>query len=1046
VTDGARRAIPAPPGHIEFAESEVEQSIVARFWKGVLAHPEALAVQTPDDTWTYRSLASAAGALARRLTDELGPGAGTVALLLPQGASQIVAILGVLQAGKTFVPLEPSDPPDRIGWMIADCRARLVLRPADVADRSPSASPRAEPPGALPPPDDIARIIYTSGSTGRPKGVLQTHRNLLQYVRNYTNGVRICPADRLSLLYSPGFAAAHLDTFAALLNGASVHAYDVRVEGWLGLEDWLERSGLTVLHCAPTVFRRLVESLRRDDALRAVRVATLGGEPVLARDVEAVHRRFPRGCRLINHLGATEMSIIAQFVVDPESPPTDDIVPVGYPVDGVDITLLDESGHEVAPGETGEMVVCSRYLSPGYLGQPDLVARAFGTDPRGDGWRSYRTGDIGRWRPDGALEHRGRRQHRLKIRGHTVEVAEIEAALFTVPGVREAAVFAGQESSDAAPLVAYWVHDGNAPRPTPRTLSEALARVLPGHMIPSSLVELALLPLTPGGKVDRLALPPCEAPPARSPDGFVAPRTPDEERMARLWTEVLSVSPIGVHDHFLYLGGHSLLAATLLVQVRDEFGVGLPLRALFENPTVESLCRHLQSGSPRGQSAPSLRRVSREHPHPLSCSQAATWRDRDSEVGRLGYNSSMAFEIRGPLDPRALQGAFLEVVRRHEALRTVIRVTDGEAVQTVTRDRIFELPLLDCRGADSAEAALSAAREEVSRPFDLSRDLLVRAKLLRLGPLEHHLLLTLHHLAFDAFALRLFLEELGACYGTLRHGRAPSLPEPRYQYVDYAAWEREWLGKGGPVYRRCLEYWLRELTPPSPTLRLPFRRSRPATRDVRGAFQRFEIGLDVVTRLGRLCREQNVTPFMATLGAFLIALHHATHREDLTLGIYASTRNLPGLDRTMGFFANLVAYRADLSGDPSFAELLRRTRERTLDVTAHQELPFSELAEELSRRGVVPPDISVNFQHVDLERPALQLDDLDVEPHELPDERIPWGFSLTLSRLGAKLRGDVALNTDLYDPDGAVGFVGRYRDLLRTAVADPSRRLSALER
>jgi amino acid adenylation domain-containing protein len=600
-----------------FPPEEVEQSVAARFEKQAARYADRVAIQGRKVQYTYAGLDAAANRIAAAVLAELPAGVGRVALLFEQGPAALAAMLGVLKSGHAYVPLDPYHPAARSAYLIDDAAAGLVLTDGHHADqaRELAAGRRVLDLDALPPdaghgvarpeisPDTMVYILYTSGSTGRPKGVVQTQRNLLHFIRSYSTSLGIGPGDRLSLLYSLSFSAALMDIYGALLTGAAVHPFDVKHEGVAPLADWLTSQRINVYHSVPTVFRNFIDLLPPGKAFPDLRVIDLGGEPVYRRDVDGIWGHFPPDCVVVNHLAFTEASVAAQFFAGPRTKIATATVPAGRPADSVEIRVVDEDGRDAAAGEAGEVVVQSRYLSPGYWGQEDLTRAAFRVGP--DGRRGYHTGDLGRWGPEGLLEHLGRKDARVKIRGHSVEVAEVEDALLGHGSIKEAAVVAREHPSGDLCLFAYLVLAA-CPMPTAGDLRRHLEKTLPGYMIPSDFVFLDALPLTATGKVDRRALP---APDATRPElaaEYVAPRSPLEQELADLAAAALGLDKVGVHDNFFDLGGHSILILRLVARIEQRLGVLPPVAAVLRHPTVVQLAAYIEGGSEAGPARPPL--------------------------------------------------------------------------------------------------------------------------------------------------------------------------------------------------------------------------------------------------------------------------------------------------------------------------------------------------------------------------------------------------------------------------------------------------------
>lgn len=600
-----------------FGPRDVEQSIPARFAQLARRHPARPAVATRSRTLTYEALDRAANRVAHAVMARQRPDDLPTALLFEHGSSAIVAILGALKAGTSYVFLDPTLPPARLVVLLEDAQAtalvtntknlplaRAVARAGgpviDVDALDPWTS--EEDPARSLGPDTPFSLIYTSGSTGQPKGVLQNHRNVLDTIGKYANNLHICPDDRLALLASCSFNTSLLGIFGALLNGAAVHPFDLKAEGVARLAAWLGEEEITIYHSVPTVFRQLLDTLTREARFPALRALCLGGEAVYRRDVERYRQHFGPECPLVHGFGSTELSMIRQFFVDGQTPLPDRLVPVGYPIEDREVLILDEGGKLVAAGETGEIVLRSRYLALGYWRRPELTRQAFLPDPDGGGLRRYHTGDLGRVTSDGCLTHLGRQDLQVKVRGHRIELPEVELALLELPGVREAVVTARENHLGELQLIAYVVATA-APPPEPSALRAGLAEKLPDYMVPSVFVPLDELPQTDTGKVDRRALPP---PPAAGPSPgqpFAPPGTHIERELAEIWAEVLGLDRVGIHDDFLALGGDSLRATQVISRVQGLLGADIALRAFFEAGTIAEIAAIITNSRPVGRRA-----------------------------------------------------------------------------------------------------------------------------------------------------------------------------------------------------------------------------------------------------------------------------------------------------------------------------------------------------------------------------------------------------------------------------------------------------------
>ena len=593
-----RRAGPTHP-FVEFARAEIEQSIPARFEQQVRRYPDRLAVKAGARALTYAELNRAANRVARAILARRGVQREPVALLFEHGVGMLVAMLAVLKDGKFYVPLDPSYPYARLAHVLEDSGAGSIVTDEESLPlaRSLAGNGRevlsvnsldAQLTGedlCLPvSPADVASIIYTSGSTGQPKGVIHSHRFILHHIASYTNSIHIAPDDRIVSLYPYSYIGGTRDIYGALLNGAALYPFDLKSGDMPRLAAWLGREEITICNVAATVFRPLADVLP-GDGLPKLRLIRLGAEAIRARDVELYKQRLSSDCVLYVGLTITEAGGITEYFIDKETELTGSTAPVGYAVDGKEVLLLDELGEVVGPHRVGEIAVKSRYLADGYWRRPELTRAAFEPAPDGGGMQIYRTGDLGFVREDGCLECIGRKDAQVKVRGHRVEVAEVERALLDVPSVAEVVVVARADPRGEQELVAYLV-SACEPAPTAGELLSWLRERMPAHMLPAMFVPLDALPLLPNGKVDRRALPVPERARAEGRAAYLAPRTPLEELLAGIWANLLEVERVGMHDDFLALGGNSMVAVQLVSRVRDALQLEVPLRALLEAPTV----------------------------------------------------------------------------------------------------------------------------------------------------------------------------------------------------------------------------------------------------------------------------------------------------------------------------------------------------------------------------------------------------------------------------------------------------------------------------
>ena len=786
-------------------------------------------------------------------------------------------------------------------------------------------------------------------------------------------------------------------------------------------------------------------------ALRTVRRVLCSGEALPAGLRDQFYTT--QSAELHNLYGPTEASIdVTAYAC--ERGGTEARIPIGRPIWNARIYLLDDHMLPVPVGVAGELYIGGAGLARGYLGRPDLTAERFVPDPFGGaGERLYRTGDLARYRPDGNIDYLGRVDHQVKIRGHRIEPGEVEAALSRIPGVREAVVLAREDSPGDKRLVAY-VAGSNGAEPAAAALRAALQRELPDYMVPAAFVVLDALPLTSNGKVDRKALPAPDIGAQVAPQ-YVAPRTPAEETLCRIWAEVLGIERAGIEDNFFELGGHSLLAIQVIARIRRDFEREPPLRALFASPTVAEFAKAMDvAGAEAGSiGSPEILPASRLGALPLSFAQQRLWFLDQLEPGDASYNLPAALRLIGDLDVAAFAAAINEIVRRHEVLRTTVVMRDGEARQEIAPALEIAAPVVDLSGFDIEERETEARRlagEEARRPFDLAAGPLLRVLLLDLGlrpatgEREHVVAITLHHIVSDGWSTDILVREFAALYEAFVAGRPSPLPDFATQYADYAVWQRDWLQ--GDVLEQQLAYWRDNLAEAPPVLELPTDRPRPAVQDHAGATYHFEVAKDVADRLGGLGRREGATLFMTLLAAFQLLLSRYSGQPDICIGTPIANRRRVELEGLIGFFVNTLVLRTDLSGDPSFRALLARVRETALGAQAHQDLPFERLVEDLQpvRDMSRSPLFQMMFVLQNAPAGELALTGLRVEPLAIESGTAKFDLTLTLAEGNEGLSASIEYATAMFDPSTIERLARHYCTLLEGIVADPETRISQL--
>jgi amino acid adenylation domain-containing protein len=1035
--------------------------------------PDAPALEWSTTTLSYGELDARANRIARRLV-AMGVGPDVrVAVCLERSVEMPAAVLAVLKAGGGYVAVDPNYPADRVAYMLEDSRAAVLVTTADVAARLPrTATPllrldadagaiAAESVDALSVdvhPENLAYVLYTSGSTGRPKGVALPHRALVNLLRWQLARFGEDASARTLQFASLSFDVSFQEIFSTWAAGGSLVLVDddTRRDAE-ALVAYLRAHRIQRLFLPFAALQNLAETAE-DARLPELREIITAGEALRSTPQLVAFFRANAGLRLDNQYGPSETHVISAHLLAEDAGTWPLLPPIGAPVDNTRLYVLDETMQPAPVGVPGELYAGGAALARGYLGRPSLTAEKFVPDPFGAaGSRLYRTGDRVRWTTDAAdapsdalthsrthaLQYVGRTDFQVKIRGFRIEPGEVEAVIGTHPQVREAAVAVRGEGSERR-LVAYVVPVEGSAVSGPELRAHVAAN-LPDYMVPALWVVMEMLPLTPSGKVDRRALP--EPDVTASAATRVPPRTPAEELVAAIWERVLDVRP-GVHDNFFDLGGHSLRATQVVSRIREAFGIDLPLRALFEEPTVAGLAARAVSARAGGSAAlPPLVPMPRDGDIPLSFAQQRFWFVEQLGAAANAYIMPMALRLRGPLDADAFRRALDGLVARHESLRTVFRMKDGQAVQVILPDVRVDLPIHDLAALEEEAREAEAVRRtdiEVRTLFDLANGPVIRAQLLRFRADDHLLLLSMHHIVGDAWSLGILFRELSELYEAAVEGRAAALAPLPVQYADYALWQRNRMQ--GAALEGELAHWRRTLEG-APTLALPTDRPRPAVQSYRGGFVPFDIPAEVSAAVAELARRNGATTFMALLAAYALLLQRWSGTDDVVVGSPIAGRTPRETEGLIGVFLNTLALRTDVSGDPTFRQLLDRVRTAALDAFAHQEVPFERLVEELKieRSLARHPLFQVMF--------SMQAGgtsggggfaglEIDASEPDIATAKVDLG--LAVAETDGVLRGGLQYASDLFDEPTVRRMGEHFALLLAGAVADPDAPVSTL--
>jgi amino acid adenylation domain-containing protein len=1018
------------------------------------ARPDLIAAVDANQSLTYLQLDQHANRLAHLLRERgVRPGE-LVAICLDRTLDMPVALAAILKAGAAYVPLDPTHPSDRLCYMLEDAGVSCVITlgrfaslvagansPLLLLDEAQEELAR-QPVSALAAssrPEDRAYVIYTSGSTGRPKGVEVEHRNVVSFLDAMRGELGFGVGNVLLAVTTLSFDIAGLEMWLPLsVGGRIVIASRTDVLDGHRLAALMDQHRVTLLQATPATWRLLLEA---GWAGRPDFKALCGGE-ALQRDL--ANALLKRVAELWNVYGPTETTIWSTVARLRDAQGT---IPIGHPIANTRVYVLEPSGQPAPIGVAGELCIAGEGVARGYRNRPELTTEKFVTIalPNGRAERVYRTGDLVRFRADGQLEFIGRRDNQVKVRGYRIELGEIEARLTAHEAVRQAVVVAREAAPGDLRLVAYVVYE----RGQELTVSDVrrhLRRDLPDHMVPSLVVALESIPLTPNGKVDRAALPIPRSDDNAMQRSRAPPQTATELVLAEIWCAAVGLSSVSRDDDFFGLGGHSLLATQVVSRIREVYRLELPVRALFEASTLEGFAQRVDAALAHEHNAlpiPAITVVNSDGPMRLSFSQERMWLIQTLAPENLAYNLPAAMRLRGDLDVRALSAALDELRRRHESLRTTYRLLDGVPVQEVQPWASEALKVVDLRshGEAADSEALRLAETEACRVFDLSRGPVIRCVLFRIGESDHLLLTALHHIACDQWSFGLLSRELASLYNDLRAGRAPTLAPLTVRYRDFAAWQRKWLQ--GDELERQMDYWLSHLKG-LPPLELPTDRPRPAMQTFNGSWCSSPLPQGFVERIEDTGRREGATLFMVMYAAFATLMHRLTGQTDIAVGVPIANRNQRAIEGLVGVFINTLVMRADLSGAPSFRELLHRVRSTALDAYAHQDAPFEQLVERLGRRDTSrAPLVQIMFNVQNARMHDLHFDGLQWQSLPLDRGAAQAELSFTLdTQISRSLI--VEYNSDLFDRTSVERLVGQYFELLDGAVARPDAQLSAL--
>ncbi|MEH1884258.1 amino acid adenylation domain-containing protein [Nostoc sp.] len=1027
--------------------------------------PHAVAVEFENQQLTYYELNCRANQLAQYLRSFGIKPDILVGLCVERSLEMIVGLLGILKAGGAYVPIDPEYPTERLSFILEDAQISVLLTQQSLLDRLPQHQARlvcldtdAELISQCSQDNiisgvqanNLAYIIYTSGSTGQPKGIAMNQLALGNLILWHRENLKISRGAKTLQFASISFDVSFQEIFTTWCSGGTLFLIgeELRRDA-SALLGFLQQKAIERMFLPFVGLQQLAEVAVSSELVNShLREIITAGEQLQITPAISQWLSKLSDCSLHNHYGPSESHLATSFTLADSVETWPLLPPIGQPIANTQLYILDKDLQLVPIGVPGELHIGGVSLARGYINRPELTQQKFISNPFDEtgGSKLYKTGDLARYLPDGNIESLGRIDNQVKIRGFRIELGEIEAVLSQLD-VQAACVIAREDIPGNKRLVAYIVPQKYRTL-TVSVLRRFLKEKLPEYMVPSAIVILEALPLTPNGKLDRRALP---IPDLHSQllDKYVAPRNPIEEILSLIWAQVLKVEQVGIHDNFFELGGHSLLATQLVSRVRTSLKVELPLRSLFAAPTVADLSQNIQRLQQQGLelTASAILPRARDAELPLSYAQTRLWFLDKLNPNSAFYNIPLALRLVGTLEVAALEQSLQEIIHRHEALHTNFITVDGKPTQIIQTETNWTVCVVDLQHLSTAEQEIALqqlAQQQAIQPYDLVKQALVRATLIVLSETENALLVCMHHIVFDGWSMGVFVQELAALYNAYSQGQSPSLASLPIQYADFAIWQRNWLQ--GDVLHSQLSYWQQQLAKAPALLSLPTDRPRPFVQTFSGAYQEFALSKELTNGLTQLSQKQGVTLFMALLAAFDTLLYRYTGQEDILVGSPIANRDRSEIEGLIGFFVNTLVMRTDLSGNPSFSELLTRVREVALSAYTHQNLPFEMLVEALQPERDLShtPLFQVMFFLQNAPMSEVELTGLTVTPLMTEGTTAKFDLTLIMQNTETGLVGVWEYNTDLFDASTIKRMSSHFVTLLEGIVTNPQQQISQL--
>ena len=1021
------------------ADYPLDKSLHQLFEEQVAQNPEGIAVIFEDQKLTYQQLNNRGNQLAHCLRDKGVNPESLVGIFMERSLEMVIGLLGILKAGGAYVPLEPDYPTERLGDILSDSGVSLVLTQESLGDFLPQtgaellcldrdwekiATYSPENPFNLTTPENLAYVIYTSGSTGKPKGVLISHRGLMNLICWHQDAFEITPLDKTTQLARSAFDAAVWELWPCLTAGASLVLVKPEImQSPPDLRDWLIAQEITVSFL-PTPLVEKILSLEWDENI-ALRIILTGGDKL--HHYPSVSMPF----KLINNYGPTENTVVTTSGIVPDYEEGNSSSPsIGKPISNTKIYILDQNLQPLPIGVPGELHISSVGLARGYLNRLELTKEKFISNPFNSGIL-YKTGDLVRYLPEGNIEFLGRIDNQVKLRGLRIELGEIEAVLETHSQVEKAVVILREDTSENQRLVAYIVR--KFPSLGIGELRRFLQQQLPAYMVPSAFVMLSDFPLNNNGKIDRKKLPvPDETSIIES--AYIAPRNEKESLLAQIWQDVLQLSQIGVNDNFFELGGHSLKAISLVSKIQEKLGQSLPIKQVFAHPTIAEQAALLSTVTPLTVATIPL--VSAQETYETSHAQRRFYVLQQMDLNNVAYHIVSTLKIAGDFSPDVFEKAIQLLISRHESLRTSFILINGEPQQKILQNRPFDWEFKDWTNKPDEEILETIAKER--KAFDLEKSPLVRSKVYKLSPNEYILELEIHHIICDGWSMSLLAKECLEYYSDLAKGLQPSIEPLPIQYKDYAGWQNNLLRSENNS--KNLDYWRQKLDNGQLTrVHLPTDFKRPQIKTFKGSHLSWTFDRETISKLRKICQENEITLFMALVAAVKILLYRYSGQHDITIGTEIATRNHPQLQSLIGLFLNTLVIRDQIEPEKGYKNLLAKVRQTVTEALEHSDYPFDILVEKLavSREINRTPlfDILVLLQNFDQ---PVGLENIQIKSLDSLTPTSKFDLSFVFSEAQEKLRLELIYNTDLFQEERMKKCLIHFDKLLNEMLSNPA--------